>query len=73
VVSRLITVGEKARIIAESAGLAGLSQESISWVPTVSEAIQLLHGTLQQKDIVLIKGSHGLHMDQIVNALEIDS
>jgi UDP-N-acetylmuramoyl-tripeptide--D-alanyl-D-alanine ligase len=73
VVSRLITVGEKAKIIAESAGLAGLSRESISWVPTVSEAIQLLQGTLQQKDVVLIKGSHGLHMDQIVNALEIDS
>ncbi len=73
IVSRLITVGEKARIIAESAGQAGLSQESISWVPTVSDAIELLHGSLHQKDVVLIKGSHGLHMDQIVNALEVDS
>lgn len=73
VVSRLITVGEKARIISESAGLAGLSHDSIYWVPTVTEAIQLLHGSLHQKDVVLIKGSHGLHMDQIVNALEVDS
>jgi UDP-N-acetylmuramoyl-tripeptide--D-alanyl-D-alanine ligase len=73
IVSRLVTVGEKARIIAESAHTAGLPQDVITWVPTVSDAIQLLQGSLKQKDVVLIKGSHSLHMEQIVNALEVDS
>ncbi|PKN86900.1 MAG: hypothetical protein CVU46_06150 [Chloroflexi bacterium HGW-Chloroflexi-8] len=73
VVNRLITVGEKAKIIAESANQAGLSSNAITSVPTVPEAIQVLLGTLNQKDVVLIKGSHGLHMEQIVNALEVNS
>ena len=73
VVNRLITVGEKAKIIAESANQAGLSLSAITSVPSVPDAIQVLLGTLGQKDVVLIKGSHGLHMEQIVNALEVNS
>ncbi len=73
VVGRLITVGEKAKIIAESARNAGLAPAAITWLPTVNDVIELLKGSLQPKDIILVKGSHGLHMEQIVNALEIDS
>jgi len=73
VVSRLITVGDKAKIIAESARNAGLAPTAITWLQTIDEVVDLLKGTLQPNDVILIKGSHGLHMEQIVNALEIDS
>lgn len=73
VVSRLITVGEKAKTIAESAKDAGLSPSAITWVPSIPDAIDVLKTTLHANDIILVKGSHGLHMEQIVNALEVES
>ncbi|MAT44911.1 MAG: UDP-N-acetylmuramoylalanyl-D-glutamyl-2, 6-diaminopimelate--D-alanyl-D-alanine ligase [Anaerolineaceae bacterium] len=71
ITNRLITVGERAKIIAQAAQNAGLSKEAISWVPDVPTAINLLKGTLKTNDVVLIKGSHGLHMERIVAALEV--
>lgn len=70
IVDRLVTVGEKAKIIAKSAEQAGLQANAISWVSDVPAAIEILKGTTDKKDVVLIKGSHGLHMERIVNALE---
>lgn len=73
VVRRLITVGEKAKIIAESALEGGLDAQAITWLPNVADAIDLLQDSLHSDDVVLVKGSHGLHMEQIVNALEVES
>jgi UDP-N-acetylmuramyl pentapeptide synthase len=44
----------------------------ITSVDTVDEAINILHGTFKKDDVVLVKGSHGLHMEQIVYALEVE-
>ncbi len=73
VVNRLITVGEKAKTIANSARDAGLSPSAITWVPSIPDAIEILKTSLHANDVILVKGSHGLHMEQIVNALEVDS
>ncbi|HSM24212.1 MAG TPA: UDP-N-acetylmuramoyl-tripeptide--D-alanyl-D-alanine ligase [Anaerolineaceae bacterium] len=71
-VKRLITVGQKAKTIAQTAKRSGLPDQMITSVDTVEEAINLLRGTFKKDDVVLIKGSHGLHMEQIVYALEVD-
>jgi UDP-N-acetylmuramoyl-tripeptide--D-alanyl-D-alanine ligase len=34
------------------------------------QAIEFLKGRLKAKDVVLVKGSHGMRMDRIVAALE---
>lgn len=73
VVKRLITVGEKAKIIARTAKRSGGSNLKITSVDTVEEAIEILKGTFKKDDVVLVKGSHGLHMEKIVNALEVDA
>ncbi|MEN6480699.1 MAG: UDP-N-acetylmuramoyl-tripeptide--D-alanyl-D-alanine ligase [Anaerolineaceae bacterium] len=73
IVTRLIAVGEKAKMIADAARSAGLSSKAIQWVPDVPQAIDLLQGTLKSNDVALIKGSHGLHMERIVSALEVIS
>ncbi|MDO9088113.1 MAG: UDP-N-acetylmuramoyl-tripeptide--D-alanyl-D-alanine ligase [Anaerolineaceae bacterium] len=73
VVKRLVTVGERAKIIAMAARRSGLSNAMITSVDTVDEAIKALEGTLQKNEVVLIKGSHGLHMEQIVYALEVNA
>jgi len=73
VVKRLITVGERAKIIAQAAKRSGLPGQAITSVDSVDEAIQVLQGTFKKDDVVLVKGSHGLHMEQIVYALEVEA
>ncbi|HEX9019395.1 MAG TPA: UDP-N-acetylmuramoyl-tripeptide--D-alanyl-D-alanine ligase [Anaerolineaceae bacterium] len=73
VTQRLIAVGDRARIIANTAQQAGLPAAQITWVEDVPEAVALLQNELKEGDIVLIKGSHGLRMDRIVAALEAAS
>lgn len=70
VAEQLIAVGERAKIIADAARKAGMSKSRIHWVADVPEAIEVLSAQLNEGDIVLVKGSHGLRMDRIVSALE---
>lgn len=73
VVQALITVGELGHLIAQSARLAGLSPRRIKELESTEDAIQFLPDYLRQGDVVLVKGSHGMRMDRIVAALEIES
>ncbi len=70
VVSELVTIGERGRMIAAAACRAGLPAKFITELETVDEAITLLQGRLQADDVVLVKGSHGMRMERIVAALE---
>jgi UDP-N-acetylmuramoyl-tripeptide--D-alanyl-D-alanine ligase len=70
VVSELVTIGERGRMISAAACRAGLPAAFITELETVDEAIELLQGRLQADDVVLVKGSHGMRMERIVAALE---
>jgi len=70
VVELLITVGERGRIIASSAAAAGLEPSRIVDLDDAQQAIQYLRPQLRESDVVLVKGSRGMHMDRIVAALE---
>lgn len=70
VAQKLIAVGERGKMIADAALKAGLPGSAIQWAASVEEATELLRGLLQEHDVVLVKGSHGLRMDRIVSALE---
>ncbi len=69
VVSRLVTVGKRGRIIGEEALACGMSPQDVVIVDTNAEAIGILSEWLQEGDIILIKGSRGMHMEDIVQAL----
>ncbi len=73
VADTLITVGERARMIAEAARKAGLPAEKILVTDGVEQATDLLRGMLREGDVALVKGSHGLRMDRIAAALEVES
>jgi UDP-N-acetylmuramoyl-tripeptide--D-alanyl-D-alanine ligase len=73
VVNVLITIGERARMIAEAARLAGFSPDAIVELEDVSQATDRLKDSLAAGDIVLVKGSHGMRMDRIVTSLESGS
>ena len=70
VADELVTVGPLAEMIAEAAHRAGLDAERISHFQEPQAAIQYLKGRLNEGDAVLVKGSRGMHMDDIVTALE---
>ena len=67
----LVTVGPRARLMAEEARRVGLS---LTWhVDTNAEAIAWLQRELMAGDVVLIKGSRGMEMEEIVRALRAES
>jgi UDP-N-acetylmuramoyl-tripeptide--D-alanyl-D-alanine ligase len=70
VVDELVTVGERGRMIASAARTAGLSGEKITELENSQQAVEFLRPRLGEKDVVLVKGSHGMRMDHIVAALE---
>jgi UDP-N-acetylmuramoyl-tripeptide--D-alanyl-D-alanine ligase len=70
VVDFLLTVGERGRMIAAAASRAGLDDKVIREVENSQQAIESLRNELGPQDVVLVKGSHGMRMDQIVADLE---
>jgi UDP-N-acetylmuramoyl-tripeptide--D-alanyl-D-alanine ligase len=69
VVDLLITVGPRARIIAREAMAVGLPADRAWACDSNAEAIEILRRILKSGDVVLVKGSRGLRMEEIVNAL----
>jgi UDP-N-acetylmuramoyl-tripeptide--D-alanyl-D-alanine ligase len=71
VVDQLLAVGEKARWIAEEAREQGLAPEKIKLFASAAEAGEYLKQSIGEGDIVLVKGSRALHLDDIVLSLEM--
>lgn len=64
----VITRGELTRFTAQAARDAGVPE--VYECPTHEEAAALLKKLLQPGDTVLFKGSHGMHMEKIIEMLE---
>ena len=62
----LFVVGERSRDIARGAKEAGMSDDKIYHFPYTMEAGVFLQERLKQGDVVLIKGSRGSKMEQVV-------
>ena len=73
VADTLITIGTLGHMIANSARWAGMKSGKIIEFENTDEAILHLRKSLTDKDVVLVKGSHGIRMDRIVTALEVSS
>jgi UDP-N-acetylmuramoyl-tripeptide--D-alanyl-D-alanine ligase len=69
----LVTVGELGQLIAQAAREVGFKEEKVHSFMNCDEVIDFLEGFLNEKDVVLVKGSRGMRMDRIVAALETDS
>ncbi len=70
VADRLITVGERGHIIAQAARQSGIPPTAVRETADVDEAARVLREILQPDDVVLVKGSRGVHMDRLVAQLE---
>lgn len=70
VAERLFTVGTRAGIIARTARQEGMPAECISEYADSRQAAEELKTHFTKGDVVLVKGSHGVHMETIIAALE---
>ncbi len=70
IADRLITLGERGRMIAAAACRMGFSPEKVTELDDSEQAIVFLQENLKANDVVLVKGSRGMRMDRIVAALE---
>lgn len=65
----LVTVGLRARLIAEAAREAGMNPEQVFSVREPDEATVIIESVLSEGDVILIKGSRGVKLDRVVSAL----
>jgi UDP-N-acetylmuramoyl-tripeptide--D-alanyl-D-alanine ligase len=69
----LIAVGgEPAAALARAAKGAGMAWDAVSHYPTIEAATQPVLGMLREGDLVLVKGSRGVHTDRIVDRLKAE-
>ncbi len=66
----LITVGLRAKFIAEEARRAGLRKNKIFSFDTAGEALAPIKQTIRKGDVLLVKGSHGIGLSKLVNELK---
>ena len=73
VVQMLITVGRRARWIGEEALICGLPEDCVHMEDDNEAALARLRDVIKAGDTVLVKGSRGMAMEQIVAALTLPS
>lgn len=71
-IHELVTVGDGAAKSAAAAIEAGMTEDRVSIYRTNKQAAAHLRETLSEGDIVLIKGSRGVKMEEIVRDLSIN-
>ncbi len=67
----LVTVGPRARLIADEAREAGLPTAAVVELEDHEQALTYLRASIQRGDVVLLKGSRGVKLDRIVPGLEV--
>jgi UDP-N-acetylmuramoyl-tripeptide--D-alanyl-D-alanine ligase len=72
-VALLVTVGERARLIAGEARACGMPARAVIETATNQEAIARLREFVGAGDIILVKGSRSMAMEEIVVALQVST
>ncbi|MEO5953675.1 MAG: UDP-N-acetylmuramoylalanyl-D-glutamate--2,6-diaminopimelate ligase, partial [Chloroflexia bacterium] len=69
---RLIVVGSLGKLIGEEALRAGMQPQSVFFAADNTQVVEYLKRILKQGDHVLVKGSRGLHMEDIIYGLKAE-
>ena len=65
----LVAIGPRAKWIAQSALECGLDKDHVFTVMTNAEAVAVLNEIVTQRSAILVKGSRGMKMEEIVEGL----
>jgi UDP-N-acetylmuramoyl-tripeptide--D-alanyl-D-alanine ligase len=68
-VDELIVLGELADMIGDGARASGMAPSHIHGVAGHQEAVTVLEGLIAPRDVVLVKGSRGMTMERVVEAM----
>ena len=71
VVDLLVAVGPRGRIIGQEALACGMDAEAVTIVEHNEAAIAYLRQNIEPGDTILVKGSRGMTMEEIVNSLAV--
>ena len=66
----IVTVGENGGYIAKGAVEAGISNDRVFSFASNEQAVGFLDGFVKEGDVVLVKGSRGMKMEQVVDYLK---
>jgi len=66
----LVAVGLRAKFIAEAAKAAGMRKANVLIFETADEAREAVKDLVRKGDLVLVKGSHAMEMDKIVDDIK---
>jgi len=69
-VDRLITHGEDADTIARGAVQGGMDASRVTYVPDRERLLDTVFAALREGDLVLVKASRGIRLDEISDAIE---
>ncbi|MDP3052403.1 MAG: UDP-N-acetylmuramoyl-tripeptide--D-alanyl-D-alanine ligase [bacterium] len=69
-VDLLITIGPRAKFIAEAAAKAGLDKENISSFLIAEEAKKEVELKIKKGDLILVKGSRAIGLDKVVEEIK---
>jgi UDP-N-acetylmuramoyl-tripeptide--D-alanyl-D-alanine ligase len=69
-IDRVIAVGEYAESVAEGATGAGMPSRRIRTVPTALETVGVARNMVKKGDVVLIKGSRGVHLETVFETID---
>ena len=67
--SLLVCFGSRAKALGEGALEAGLPEEHIEYTDDPAEAVRLVKERVRPEDVVLVKGSRGMKMERVSDAL----
>ncbi len=65
----LVTVGPRAKFVAEAARAAGMKKTAIISFDTADEARKPLQDLIKEGDLILVKASHAMALDRIVEEI----
>jgi UDP-N-acetylmuramyl pentapeptide synthase len=68
----LVAIGPLAALMAEGARAAGMAGSRVSAFDSADEAAPALAALVNDRDLILVKGSRGVHLDRIADRLTAD-
>ena len=70
VANEIVLVGERSKITEKAVLSTGYSPSKVHWFADAQDAAAYLETVLKEGDTTLIKGSHSMHMEDIITTLE---
>ncbi len=66
----LVTVGTAGKIIAEAARNHGMAKRNIKIFDSTDEAIDTVQNSIKKGDLILVKGSHSMKLENVVQSIK---